>query len=75
MAIARCEICASPKGLKHSYNHAHVLDISGNERILCGTPSCIRVGGIWLTDEEERQYGSGRRSFRLSYRAGGVNVT
>jgi len=74
MAVVRCEICGSPKGLKHNYNHPHVLDISGNGGVLCGAPACIRLGGIWLTDEEERQYHSGRRNFSLSKRSVRVQV-
>ena len=69
MASARCETCGSPQGLRHAYPHVHALDIPMSIYVLCGSPSCARRAFIWLTDEEERQYLHGQRSFRLSNRS------
>jgi len=69
MALARCENCGSPRGLRRSYPHVHALAIPGNISVLCGSPSCARRALIWLTEEEEQQYFHGQRSFRISNRA------
>ena len=62
MPLARCETCGCPQGLKHTYTTFHV---SVGLRLLCGAPTCTRLACIWLTDEEQLQYLSGQRSFRL----------
>jgi hypothetical protein len=69
MALARCETCGSPRGLKHNYTHVHNLVASVNSSILCGVPTCVRPACIWLTDEEEQQYVYGQRSFQFSNHA------
>ena len=54
--------------MKQSYPHAHTATtetrIEG-PRILCGATNCYGLASIWLTDEEERQYVGGLRSFKL----------
>ena len=72
MALARCETCGPPRGLKRNYTHVHVASV--NSGILCGAPTCIRSACIWLTDEEEQQYLDGERSFHYSNRAVQVQV-
>ncbi len=74
MALARCQTCGSPRGLKHSYPHFHTLANSVSFDILCGSPSCARRAFIWLTDEEERQYICGQRIFSVANRAVEVNL-
>jgi len=75
MALARCDTCGSPQGLQRNYLHFHALIPSGNFTILCGSPTCTHPPGcIWLTEEEEREYLNGRRSFRLSKRSLHVQV-
>jgi hypothetical protein len=74
MALARCQTCGSPKGLKQNYPHFHTLAHSGNIDILCGSPTCARPGCLWLTDEEQLQYLHGQRSFRMSNRTMEVPV-
>ena len=74
MALARCETCGSPHGLKHKYPHSHTLAVSVRFDVLCGSPSCAHRAFIWLTDEEEQQYLSGQRSFAVSSRAREVDV-
>jgi hypothetical protein len=74
MAVARCKKCGAPKGVKKSYPHVHSA-ISSNDRIMCGSPSCTRAGSLWLTEEEERQYILGQRTFRLSNGLTGVIVS
>lgn len=74
MALARCEDCGRPQGLKQSYNHFHKLAFSVNSSVLCGSPSCARPGCLWLTDEEEQHYLRGHRSFRISNRSLAVEV-
>jgi len=67
MAVARCEACGQPKDTKQSYRHPHVTTAVDAEtrRILCGAMNCTRVAMLWLTDEEEEEYGHGRRSFTV----------
>ena len=67
MALARCETCGSPRGLKQSYTYSH--SVVSTKRLLCGVPTCTRPALIWLTDEEEQRYLQGVRVFRLSNRA------
>lgn len=65
MALARCEECGSPKGLKQMYPYSHYL--ASLAQILCGAPHCTRVAMIWLTDDEEQRYlQEGIRLFRIS---------
>jgi hypothetical protein len=69
MALARCETCGSPQGLRRTYPHVHALAIPLSVSVLCGSPSCVRQALIWLTEEEEERYYHGQRSFRISNRA------
>jgi hypothetical protein len=66
MALARCKQCGSPQGLKRNYPHPHGCVASD---IVCGAPLCIADACIWLTDEEERQFVNGQRSFQVSNHA------
>jgi hypothetical protein len=75
MALARCESCGRPKGLKQDYAHFHRLASSVTWHVLCGTPTCVRRGSVWLTEKEEQQYLCGQRSFRVSNHAIEVLVT
>jgi hypothetical protein len=74
MALARCQTCGGPRGLKHEYPHFHTVADSVNILVLCGSPTCARRALIWLTDEEEQRYLDGQRSFPISNRAE-VHVT
>jgi hypothetical protein len=74
MALTRCEACGRPQGLKQNYNHFHRLASTVGSDILCGAAACARPGCLWLTDEEQRQYLSGQRSFRISSRSLEVQV-
>jgi hypothetical protein len=74
MALARCQRCGNPQGLKHSYPHVHSLAHFQLNGILCGSQTCIHPALIWLTDEEERQYLSGERSFQVLNRRIEVHV-
>jgi hypothetical protein len=67
MALARCETCGRPSGLKQTYSHVHAMVSS--ERLLCGAPSCTRLALVWLTEEEQHRYAGGLRVFRVSQRA------
>ncbi len=75
MALARCQACGSPQGLKQNYPHFHLLAHSVSFDVLCGSPNCARRAFIWLTDEEERLYLRGQRSFPVSNRAVEVHLT
>jgi len=75
MAIARCETCGRPQGLKQDYSYFHSLASSVSKNIFCGSQACGKRGFIWLTDEEEKQYLCGQRSFRLPNQAVHVQVT
>jgi len=74
MALSRCPTCGSPQGLKHNYPHFHAQVPSDSRSILCGAPTCVRLGYLWLTDEEEEQYLAGQRAFPLSNRGLEVHV-
>jgi hypothetical protein len=74
MALARCQTCGSPEGLKQKYPHSHPLAETVSIDILCGAPTCACPAFIWLTDEEQRQYLHGQRSFRISNRAVEIHV-
>jgi hypothetical protein len=68
MAIARCEACGNPQGMKRSYLHPHTATTdarTGNPRILCAAMKCSRVALVWLTDAEQEEYRHGRRSFTV----------
>ena len=73
MALARCDTCGSPRGMKQAYPHSH-RPLSPNNGVMCGAPTCIRPACIWLTNEEERAYTHGERTFRLGTRAAMVQV-
>jgi len=71
MAVARCEICGRPMKTKWDYPHPHVL--SG--RVMCGDNRCKRPANqVWLTDEEERCYGMGQRTFKVGGHPGEVPI-
>jgi hypothetical protein len=72
MALARCETCGRPQGLKQTYTHAHAL--ISLDRVLCGATGCTQLAMIWLTDDEEKQYVQGVRNFRVTYRAVEVRI-
>lgn len=75
MAVARCEKCGPPQGMKLSYARSHKLAPDAKTRIFCGTGNCIKLALVcWLTDEEERQYLGGERRFAVPFR-GRVRVT
>jgi hypothetical protein len=68
MAIARCETCGPPKGMKQAYSNPHTVILetrSRDRRILCGATNCSRVAMVWLTDAEEAEYRRGLRGFRV----------
>jgi hypothetical protein len=65
MALARCETCGTPQGLKHNYAHAHDQVSPPDKLILCGAKGCARLARIWLTDDEELWYAQGVRIFRV----------
>jgi len=73
MALARCETCGSPAGLKQTYNHAHA--VISVERIFCGAAMCAKLAMVWLTDEEQQTYTQGVRVFHLSKRRVVVTVS
>ena len=59
MAIARCEACGQPKGMKRDYPHPHTVILetpSRHTRIVCGAVNCTRDALIWLKDAEEAEY-------------------
>lgn len=71
MALARCEACGRPKGTRCNYFHSYVPD----RRIVCGANRCTRLANLlWLTDEEERNYLQGQRTFRVPGQAAEVQV-
>jgi hypothetical protein len=74
MALARCEICGHPKGLKQNYTHFHTPASSVSDNVLCGSPSCTRRAFLWLTEEEEQRYLRGERFFRVAGRGVEVEV-
>ena len=72
MALARCQSCGIPQGLKQNYRHPH--GVISPPRILCGAPTCTSWAMIWLTDEEEQRYAEGIRVFRVSNRGTEVEL-
>jgi hypothetical protein len=75
MALARCESCGCPRGLKQDYVYFHAAASPLSRNVLCGSPTCARPASLWLTDEEEQQYLGGQRIFRVSNRNPDVQVT
>ena len=74
MALARCEKCGSPQGLKHEYTHPHdQVSSSSKKGLLCNARKCTRLALIWLTDDEEQEYLQGVRAFGVRY-AGDVQL-
>jgi len=62
MALARCESCGRPTKTRWDYPHPHV----SIRRLVCGNNLCTRPAHLlWLTDEEERWYVEGQRSFKV----------
>jgi len=68
MAIARCETCGEPNGVKRRYPHPHTVTNqtrTEDRRIPCGAPNCSRLALVWLSDAEEAEYRRGERSFQV----------
>jgi hypothetical protein len=62
MAIARCDKCGPPVGLKSSYGHPHEAKVG--RRLTCGATDCAQpVSYVWLSDAEEAEYVNGERFF------------
>lgn len=67
MAVARCEKCGCPEGLKLSYVRSHKFVSDATSRIYCGATHCVQLALVcWLTDEEEQQYLGGERLFKMA---------
>ena len=62
MALARCTSCGTD-GLRQNYTSSHTP--VQEKLILCGAPTCTSYALIWLTAEEQQQYASGLRLFRV----------
>jgi hypothetical protein len=75
MALARCETCGCPRRTKRAYIYSHRPLSYPNRGVICGAPTCMLPACIWLTNEEEREYLRGSRSFRLGNRTTQVQVT
>ncbi len=71
MAVIRAKECGPPSGLKVKYPHPHEHK---EGHLMCGIPSCLKPGIVWLSDAEQAQYELGRRSFRVHGVHGGVTV-
>lgn len=65
MALARCEQCGSPQGMKQDYPHVHPPTSFPNNRILCAATTCNKPAYLWLSDEEEKRYIEGERWFEI----------
>jgi hypothetical protein len=74
MALARCELCGTPKGTRLSYPHCHKRLPDSGRRVLCGATACTREANIWLTAEEEQEYLRGARYFKVAFVARTVHV-
>jgi len=74
MALARCEGCGCPQGLKQDYPHFHCSILNGR-RLLCGSASCVRQAAVWLTEKEEHEYLAGQRTFRVANHRKEVQIT
>lgn len=73
MALARCEECGRPSGLRNEYVlRAQVIGYP-NAALLCGRPNCTKPAMVWLTVVESNLYRNGHRLFALSH-AGEVRL-
>jgi hypothetical protein len=71
MAVIRAKECGPPSGLRLKYPHPHKHK-SG--LLMCGIPSCLKPGLVWLNDAEQAEYDRGQRTFQVSGIRGGVNI-
>ncbi len=75
MALARCEVCGQPSGLRCEYVW-QVLPLGyPNSHLVCGAPNCAKPAVVWLTALEGEQYTHGQRAFQLPRRANKVHLT
>jgi hypothetical protein len=69
MALVRCEDCGvKPKGQgKYTRDYVrHVLPVGHpHSAIICGKPTCMNPGLIWLEEKESKAYSKGQRIFSL----------
>ena len=67
MAVARCDEHGPPVGLKQDYPYLHLP--KPGKRASCGALNCAKQAKVWLTDAEQQEYLSGKRSFSCGYRS------
>jgi hypothetical protein len=73
MAIARCDKCGLPAGLKLKYFHPH--EPKQHRVLLCGAHQCSEpVHYVWLTAAEQAEYIDGKRFFTAGTRRRHVEV-
>jgi hypothetical protein len=71
VAIARCEKCGPPLGLKSSYSHRHMA--KDGRLFMCGASRCKQSTlYLWLSDAEQTKYVSGERNFVTGSKHGTV---
>jgi hypothetical protein len=75
MALARCDVCGSPKGRTDTYPYAHSPVGHPNSGVVCGKRGCENQAYLWLTEEEQENYKQGQRVFYLPTDAAKVRVT
>ena len=74
MALARCEKCGRPTGLRNEYIRLAPAVGYPDTGLLCGRPTCINPAIVWLTVAESNLYRNGHRLFALSTRAKEVRL-
>jgi hypothetical protein len=73
MAVARCEKCGQPVGLRFNYHHSHVP--KQETRLMCGAAECKRpIRYVWLSNPEQTQYDRGERVFVLGSGRGTIEL-
>jgi hypothetical protein len=69
MALVRCGDCGvKPKGHgRYTRNYVrHFFPVGyPYSAIICGKPTCLNPGLIWLEDKESKAYNKGQRIFSL----------
>lgn len=66
MAIGRCSSHGAPRRTKKGVYVGHHFPVGHpNSGLICGVPSCENIAEIWLKEDEEKEYRSGRRIFGI----------
>lgn len=77
MATVRCLACGKPTIAVKPPGYAdkpHLPVGHPKSGLVCGKPDCENDGVVWLKRDEEKQYASGERVFRIHTQTAKIRV-